>query len=308
MNTDSSTVVTKCLRPSCSKVSRIDDEEGSRNPILSGLRSTLSNEISAPRGLCFGDRWFCSVECLEWGMGQEILQLFSQSMEKAISSRPKVGTMLLVKKWITAAQLSEALELQRKQGGRLGWWLVDLGYVTEKKLIMALSEQLRLPWMSDIKPARSDRALQAVPKMLCKRFNVFPLEFGKDDKLVIAVDCGFTDEMVDAIEEVVGCKAQPFMTKREVLRSQIREHEEFQADNTADVIEGKMNFANRVGQRFVKKWFDFEAEKARFGLFEDTLWVRYLKGDVVQDHFMLFSEPVAATSDPLVADSESVVV
>jgi hypothetical protein len=224
-------------------------------------------------------------------------------MERAILSRPKIGTILLVKKWITSERLQEALDIQRQQGGKLGQWLVKLGYTTEEKLILARSEQLRLPWMSDIQSPKSKEALKAVPKILCDRFNVFPLEFARNNKLVLAVDYGFTDEMIDAVGEVVGCEVQPYMTKVEVLKRLNREHLGTQADTTPDVIEGKMDFANRVGQRFMKKWFDFEAERARFGLFEDTLWVRYLKGQVMQDHFMLFSEPVAAMSDSSTANS-----
>jgi type IV pilus assembly protein PilB len=235
-------------------------------------------------------------------MGQEILQLFRQSTEKAMQARPRIGTMLLIKKWITLEQLREALEAQRQHGNKLGHWLVKLGYITEEKLIMVLSEQRRLPWMSDIKHPFSEDALSALPKMLCKRFNVFPLEFAKNNQLVLAVDYGFTDEMIEAVDEVVGCKVKPFMTKTDVLKGLIKEHVEPQAENTTDVIAEKMNFANQVGHKFVKKWFDFEAERARFGLFEDTLWVRYLKGENVSDYFMLFDEASAgatlATSIP----------
>jgi MSHA biogenesis protein MshE len=223
-------------------------------------------------------------------MGQEILQLFRQSTEKARLSRPRIGTMLLVKKWITPEQLKRALEAQRQHGQKLGHWLVKLGYISEEKLIIALSEQLRLPWMNEIKKPFNQDALDALPKMLCKRFNVFPLEFAKNNHLVLAVDYGFTDEMIDAVDEVVGCKVKPFVTKTNVLAGLIDEHVERQEDNTTDVIAEHSNLANQVGSRFVKKWFDFEAEKARFGVFEDTLWVRYLRGESIRDHFILFDE------------------
>jgi hypothetical protein len=81
-----------------------------------------------------------------------------------------------------------------------------------------------------------------------------------------------------------------FVTKCKVLENLIQDYVEPQADNSTDVIAERMNFANQVGHKFVKKWFDFEAEKARFGVFEDTLWVRYLKDENVRDHFMLFNE------------------
>jgi hypothetical protein len=223
-------------------------------------------------------------------MGQEILHLFRQSEEKAVRSRPRIGTMLLAKKWISAEQLREALEAQRQHGKKVGHWLVELGHITEEKLIMVISEQMRLPWMSEIKQPFREDALSAIPKTLCKRFNVFPLEFAKNDHLVLAVDCGFTDEMIDAVEEVLGCKVKPFLTRIEVIKGLVSKRVDSWKDNTTDVIAERMNFANRVGRQFVKRWFDFEAERARLGLFEDTLWIRYLKGEEANDHFVFFGE------------------
>ena len=176
MKTDSSTVVTKCARPSCSKVARMDEDEG-ENPVLAVMRTTSPHEVSSPRGFCFGNRWFCSVECLEWGMGQEILYLFRKSTEKAVLLRPKIGRMLLLKKWITPEQLREALEGQRERGEKLGHWLVKLGYITEEKLITILSEQLSVPWMNEIKQPFNQEALAALPGILCKRINVLPFAF-----------------------------------------------------------------------------------------------------------------------------------
>jgi hypothetical protein len=264
------------------------EEEVGGKPVLAVLRSTSPNEVSAPRGFCFGDRWFCSVECLEWGMGQEILQLFRKSQEKAMRAKPRIGTMLLIKGWITPEQLREALEAQRQHGSKLGHWLVKLEYITEEKLIRVLSEQLRLPWMDEIKQPFSRDVLSVLPKMLCKRFNVFPLEFQKESRLVLAVDYGFSSELTEAIDEVVGCKVRPFLTRTNVLKELVNEHLNPQADNTSDVIPERISFANQVGQKFVKGWLDFEAERARFRLFEDNLWVRYLKGEDVKDHFILF--------------------
>jgi len=229
-------------------------------------------------------------------MGQEILHLFRKSTEKSVILRPKIGRMLLLKKWISAEQLREALEVQRARGEKLGHWLVKLGYITEEKLIATLSEQLSVPWMNEIKQPFNQEALSALPGMLCKRFNVFPLEFAEGDQLTMAVDCGFTDEMIDAVDEVVGVRVKPFLTRMEVLRQLIEEHEASQLESTADVIADKLNFAGQVGQRFVKKWFDLEAERARFGLFEGTLWIRYLKGEVASDYFMLFDETSASAS------------
>ena len=295
MNSDSAALVTKCARPSCSKISRMAEDEAS-NPILSRLRSAPAHEVSSPRGFCFGDRWYCCVECLEWGMGQEVLQLFRESREQAVVTRPRIGTILLAKKWITLDQLRVALEQQRQNGGKLGYWLVELGHVSEERLISALSEQLKLPWMEDVQKDLNEEIVSAFPKTLCYRCNVVPLDWKSDSELTLGVDYGFSDEMVKAVEEVTSCAVHPFLTKREVLQNLIQEHFETRPDDSTEVVGIDRTFASEVGHRFVERWFDFEAEKARFGLFEDTLWVRYLKGEKRQDHFMFFGSAAPGES------------
>lgn len=281
------------------------ENEALGKPVWAILRSTAPNEVSAPRGYCFGDRWFCSAECLEWGMGQEILQLLRHSKEKAMLSRPRIGALLLVKKWITSEQLGDALKRQRQNGKKLGDWLVKLGYLEEEKLIRALSEQMQIAWMSEIKNSFSEDAVAALPKTLCKRLNVFPLEYGKNSGLVLAVDFNFTDEMIGAFHEVLHCRVKLFMTRTDVLKRLIEEYLEAQDDNTTDVISERGDFAGQIGHKFVKRWFEFGAEKARFGLFEDTLWVRFLKGQDFKDHFMLFrKESVVAEPDTKVTVAE----
>lgn len=282
----------------------MDEDEG-KNPVLAVMRTTSPHEVSSPRGFCFGNRWFCSVECLEWGMGQEILHLFRKSNEQSVLLRPKIGRMLLLKKWITPEQLRDALEAQRQKGDKLGYWLVRLGYITEEKLITVLSEQLSVPWMDEIKQPFNQEAIAALPGMLCKKFNIFPLELSEDDQLTMAVDYGFTDEMISAVDEVVGVRVKPFLTRKEVLRQLIEEHEDSQSTSMADVIEDKLNFASQVGQRFVEKWFDLEAERARFGLFEGTLWIRYLKGEVASDYFMLFDDSATASLETEKSEASS---
>ena len=301
MSTDSSTVVTKCSRPSCSKVSRMEEEVGG-NPVLAVLSPTSPNEVRAPRGFCFGDRWFCSVECLEWGMGQEILQLFRKSREKGIRTQKRMGSILLLKGLIRPVQLKEALEAQRLYGKKLGYWLFNLGHVSEEKLIVVLAEHMRIPWINEVEQPLNSAAASVLPKMLCQKFNVFPLEFTKQGGLVLAVDFNWTEEFSEAVKEVVGCQVKPFLTRSSVLQDLIGEHVETQTDNTFDVIPERVNFASQAGHMFVRAWFGSEAERARFGLLDDTLWVRYLKGEDVKDHFILFGNDVGIVSPENASD------
>jgi hypothetical protein len=298
VNTDSKTLVTKCSRPSCSKVSRSVGNEAKLKPALAIFRSSGVSQVSSLGGFCFGERWYCSGECLEWGLGQEVLQRFRQSEEEAILSRPRIGTILLVRGWITSDQVRIALEHQSRHGDKLGRWLVKLGYISQEKLIIALSQQLQIPWMVEGQLTLDDSATSLLPKMLCHRFNVFPLKYTQKDQLTLAVDYCFTDELIQAVSAVVDYEVQPFLTKSEVLGGLIREYVRSEESSTTDLIRNHDNLASEAGYHFVKRWFDFQAERARFGLFENTLWVRYITGDGSRDHFIFFEHPKTPPQTP----------
>jgi type IV pilus assembly protein PilB len=58
---------------------------------------------------------------------------------------PKLGELLVRANLITPEQLKEALELQKKEGGRIGSKLVKLGFVTEDNIVSFLSKQYGVP-------------------------------------------------------------------------------------------------------------------------------------------------------------------
>jgi hypothetical protein len=63
----------------------------------------------------------------------------------APSTQPQLGELLVAKKLITPEQLQKALVRQRETSEPLGSTLVKLGYISEKQLLAALSEQADRP-------------------------------------------------------------------------------------------------------------------------------------------------------------------
>jgi len=60
--------------------------------------------------------------------------------------RRQLGEMLVDNGVITPAQLSEALERQKKEKGtRIGRLLLDFGYCTEVQMCEVMAEQLQIP-------------------------------------------------------------------------------------------------------------------------------------------------------------------
>ena len=58
----------------------------------------------------------------------------------------KIGEFLINDNRITNEQLENALEVQKKEPGKLGSILIRLGYVTEEDITQALSKQFGYPF------------------------------------------------------------------------------------------------------------------------------------------------------------------
>jgi MSHA biogenesis protein MshE len=59
----------------------------------------------------------------------------------------RLGELLVQQKLISEDQLRQALEEQKKSGRKLGRVLIDGKFVTEEGIALALSSQLRLPYV-----------------------------------------------------------------------------------------------------------------------------------------------------------------
>ncbi|MEI7529817.1 MAG: MSHA biogenesis protein MshE, partial [Elusimicrobiota bacterium] len=59
----------------------------------------------------------------------------------------RLGEMLVSSGLITAAQLNEALELQRSSGGKLGQLLIHKKFMEERRLLEFLSKQFGIEFI-----------------------------------------------------------------------------------------------------------------------------------------------------------------
>jgi type IV pilus assembly protein PilB len=87
----------------------------------------------------------------------------------------RLGQLLITSNIITEGQLRDALDLQRKEGGRIGTNLVKLGYITEEKLVGFLSRQYNVPAinLSDYKIEPS--LLKLIPVDMARKYLIMPV-------------------------------------------------------------------------------------------------------------------------------------
>ena len=124
---------------------------------------------------------------------------------------------------ITEAQLQEAVNIQRKEQGRLGETLLKLGMVKEDTLAAALGAQLLIPYASRnsglLKPQPDQNLDKLVPQDVAQKFLILPLA-----KNMGSLTCAVFDPldliMLDNLKMITGCEINLVIaTKSDIIKS-----------------------------------------------------------------------------------------
>lgn len=87
----------------------------------------------------------------------------------------KIGEFLLDDSRITQEQLQNALEVQKKEPGKLGSILIRLGYVTEEDIAQALSKQFGYPSINLSKFDIDEKVLELIKPEMARKHIVMPV-------------------------------------------------------------------------------------------------------------------------------------
>jgi len=106
-------------------------------------------------------------------------------MGGVLVSTSKIGEILIERGLINELQLKHALDYQEKFGGRIGWILLSLGYISKKEFYSALSEQYGIEYISpSIKDLDSEIIREFSPKELWDN-QCLPIKLD-DNTLIVA--------------------------------------------------------------------------------------------------------------------------
>lgn len=129
-----------------------------------------------------------------------------------MSTKKRLGEMLVEKGLIDKIQLEAAIGRQHQWGGRLGSNLVKLAYISEITLIKFLSSQLKLPCgdLSNIK-FNNDTCKLITPEV-AKKYHIIPLELkkgGGKKTLYIAMSEPTNILAIDEVSFLTGLTVNP---------------------------------------------------------------------------------------------------
>ena len=144
----------------------------------------------------------------------------------------RLGDLLVKAGLISAEQLTQALDHQKKTNARLGSCLVTLGFITDEEVTTFLSRQYGVPSINlayfEVDPA----VLKLVPEDTARRYEVVPLS-RLGSALTIAMVDPTNVFAMDDIKFMTGFNVEPVVASESAIKAAL---DKLYAQNTGDAL------------------------------------------------------------------------
>src|ERR1700680_417653 len=135
----------------------------------------------------------------------------------------RIGELLLKEKRITPDQLQQALNHQKANGGKLGFNLVNMGFVKDEEITALLSKQYGVPSINlaqfEIDPA----VLKLVPADTAQKYQIVPLSRA-GATLTLAMTDPTNVLAMDDIKFMTGYTVEPVVASEAAVMEAIRKY------------------------------------------------------------------------------------
>src|SRR5580692_8596639 len=132
----------------------------------------------------------------------------------------RIGELLLKEKRITPDQLQQALNLQKTDGGKLGFNLVKMGFVKDEEITALLSKQYGVPSINltqfEIDPA----VIKLIPADTAQKYQIIPLSRA-GATLTIAMTDPTNVFAMDDIKFMTGYNVEPVVASETAVTESI---------------------------------------------------------------------------------------
>jgi hypothetical protein len=175
------------------------------------------------RGVRLQGARYCRTECLELALTDFLARPVSRRGVVA-SHRIPLGLLLLSRQQLTAEQLRAALAAQRSAGqGKIGAWLLELGFASESQVTAALARQWRCPVLLSGANLMDAGRLPAIPALLLESFQMMPVELVEaTGTLLVAFSERIDYTVLYAIEQMLGYRTEACLTCPSTLQKKLQ--------------------------------------------------------------------------------------
>ncbi|HEY7497202.1 MAG TPA: type IV-A pilus assembly ATPase PilB [Vicinamibacterales bacterium] len=135
----------------------------------------------------------------------------------------RIGDLLLKEKRITPAQLQEALNYQKTNGGKLGLNLVKLGFVTDEEITSLLSKQYGVPSINLTQFEIDQSVIKLIPADTANKYQIIPLS-RSGATLTIAITDPTNVFAMDDIKFMTGYNVEPVVASETAVTDAIKRY------------------------------------------------------------------------------------
>ena len=135
----------------------------------------------------------------------------------------RIGDLLLKEKRITPAQLQEALNYQKSNGGKLGLNLVKLGFVTDEEITSLLSKQYGVPSINLTQFEIDQSVIKLIPADTAQKYQIVPLS-RSGATLTIAITDPTNVFAMDDIKFMTGYNVEPVVASETAVTDAIKRY------------------------------------------------------------------------------------
>jgi type IV pilus assembly protein PilB len=137
----------------------------------------------------------------------------------------RIGELLLKESLISEEQLQKAVDEQKRGGGRLGFNLTKLGYISEKDLTVFLSKQYGIPTVELATQEIDPDIVKLIPEDVALKYQVIPVS-RTGSTLVVAMADPSNIFAIDDIKFLTGYNVEPLVASDAAIKSAIEEYYE----------------------------------------------------------------------------------
>ncbi len=153
-----------------------------------------------------------------------------------LKGRP-LGRVLTKMGKVTREQVVEALDFQKKKGGVIGRILIDLGYVKEMDVNIALAAQKGYEMIDLSSVNIAKETIEAVPAQIATTNKVLPLEYDKaTKKLTVAMASHDNFRAIDDLQTLMGYRVTVKIGDAEQIEKLVGKHYNAAAESLGEVL------------------------------------------------------------------------
>ena len=123
----------------------------------------------------------------------------------------RIGEVLRERGMITQHQLEKALEHQKQQGGLMGQILIQLGFVSEEEIALALTAQYGFPYLPLDNYEIETGLMATIPETTARQYCLIPID-RIGNALTVAMADPTNVQAIEDIELVTKCVVQTFVS------------------------------------------------------------------------------------------------